>query len=159
MSKPWHEKPLWERVYLANDRIYLHAGKIIGHLGIDPFGFYDAAKKLADYDKLRYENAVRDLTVYARREASPPRYELHAQAKKVLKIIIGPAPDDPEYRRWWVDRLVSVCKAREQGTEPEFAAEPPVPPEPASPVQEAGSRPRKPARKAAAKKPTRKKAG
>ena len=33
MSKPWHEKPLWERVWLsAHSKTYLHAGKIIGEV-------------------------------------------------------------------------------------------------------------------------------
>jgi hypothetical protein len=107
MTKPWHEKPLWEKVYLG-DRVYLHAGQIIGHLGCTPTEFFEAAKKLPDSSQYRYENAVRDLTVYQAREASPPRYELTAQARKVLRIILGPAPADPEYRRWWEQRLVSV---------------------------------------------------
>jgi hypothetical protein len=47
MSKPWSEKPLWWRVYMSTSKAaYMNAGKIIGHLGTDPFSFYDAAKKL-----------------------------------------------------------------------------------------------------------------
>src|SRR5690242_17461046 len=72
MSKPWHEKPLWWKVFVDANEVYLHAGKIIGHLGCSPFEFFDAAKLLPDYNQHRYEHAVRDLTVYAKREASPP---------------------------------------------------------------------------------------
>lgn len=130
MAKPWDEKPLWWKCYMGtHSKVYLHAGRIIGHLGCGGFAFYDAAKLLPFYDKLRFENAVRDLTVYAKREQG--QYELHAQARKVLWIIIGPPPDHPEYVKWWTGRLVSVRKMREEGTEPEFAAEPPVPLEPA----------------------------
>jgi hypothetical protein len=131
MTKPWHEKPLWQKVFLAGDRIYLHAGRIIGHLGCSPFAFYDAAKQPPDYVQYRYENAVRDLTVYALREGSNPRYELTAAAKKVLRIILGPAPDDSEYASRWQSRLISVKQMRDEGKEPESAAEPPVPIEPA----------------------------
>ena len=66
----------------THSKVYLHAGRIIGHNGCGGFAFYDAAKLLPFYDKLRFENAVRDLTVYAKREQG--QYELHAQAKKVL---------------------------------------------------------------------------
>lgn len=126
MSKPWHEKPLWERVWLGpHSKAYLHAGRIIGHRTVNAFAFYDEAKKLPFYDKLRFENAVRELTVWEPRERG--EYVLHAQAKRVLRIIIGPAPDDPEYVAWWRGRLVSVRLARSEGTEPEFAVEPPVP--------------------------------
>ena len=152
MSKPWDEKPLWWKCYLGTHHsVYLHAGKIIGHLGIDPFGYYDAAKLLPDYDKLRYENAMRDLTVYSARETSPPHYVLHAQAKKVLRVILGPAPDDPGYAAWWRGRLASVRLAREEGTEPEFAVEPPVPLPDEEPKPKAA--PKK------AKRPTKRKAG
>ncbi|MCI0457786.1 MAG: hypothetical protein L0Z62_12530 [Gemmataceae bacterium] len=128
MSKPWQEKPLWERVWLGpHSRIYLHAAKIIGHRGCSPFEFFDAAKQLPFYNQYLFENAVRDLTVYAAREGSPPRYELHANARKLLWIILGPPPDHPEYVRWWTGRLISVRLMRQEGTEPEFAVEPPVP--------------------------------
>ena len=40
MAKPWDEKPLWWKVYMT-DSVYLHAGKIIGHLGCAPFEFFD----------------------------------------------------------------------------------------------------------------------
>jgi hypothetical protein len=126
MAKPWDEKPLWWKCYMdTHSKVYLHAGRIIGHLGCSGFAFYDAAKLLPFYDKLRFEKAVRDLTVYEKRERG--EYELHAHAKKVLWIIIGPPPDHPEYVKWWTGRLVSVRAMRAEGTEPEFAAEPPVP--------------------------------
>jgi len=135
------------------DLTFFNAGKIIGHLGCNPFDFFDAAKRLPDYNQYRYENAVRDLTVYARRETSPPRYELTDHARKVLRIIIGPAPDDPEYRRWWEGRLVSVRLAGEQEQPVEWAEEPPVPLEPAKEDPPAEPPPKK------AKRSTRKKAG
>jgi hypothetical protein len=63
------ETPLWENVYLGRwGRLYINAGKIIGHLGCGALAFFDAAKLLPDFDKYRYETAVRDLTVWARRE-------------------------------------------------------------------------------------------
>jgi hypothetical protein len=56
--------PLWEKVYLSRwSKVYINAGRIIGHLGCSAFAFFDAAKLLPDYDKHRYEAAVRDLTV------------------------------------------------------------------------------------------------
>jgi len=131
MSKPWSEQPLWWKVYCSDDRyVYLNAGKIIGHLGCSPFDFFDAAKKLPDYNQHRYECAVCDLTLYGPREASPPRYELTVTARELLRVILGPTPDDPEYRRWWELRLISVKLAREKGTPILWAEEPPVPLEP-----------------------------
>lgn len=127
MAKPWDQVPLWKKVFMADDEVYIHAGQIIGHKGCTPFEFYDAAKLLPDYNKLKYENAVRDLTVYSLREASPPRYELMPHARKVLWIILGPPPDHPEYVEWWKGRMISVRQMRAEGKEPEFATEPPVP--------------------------------
>jgi hypothetical protein len=123
------ETPLWEKVYLGRyGRVYINAGKIIGHLGCGAFAFFDAAKLLPDYDKYRYENAVRDLTVWAKHEQG--QYELHAAAKKILRIIIGPAPDDPEYAKWWRGRLISVEQMKRDGQPVEWAETPPVPLEP-----------------------------
>jgi hypothetical protein len=149
MTKPWSERPLWEKCWLGpHHKVYLHAGRIIGYAGCGGFAFYDAAKLLPNYDKLRYENAVRDLTVYAPRERGD--YELTAHAKKVLRVILGPAPDDPEYVTWWRGRMISVRMMRDEGTEPEFAAEPPVP-LPEEPAAEPPQPKKKPARKRAAK--------
>lgn len=151
MSKHWSERPLWEKAWLGpHGKIYLQAGKIIGHLGCTPFEFYDAAKALPDYDQYRYENAVRELTVYSAREGSPPRYELTATARKVLRIILGPAPDDPEYAAWWRGRLISVRQVREQGQLVEWAEEPPVSLPEEKPAEE-------PSKKPARKQRTRKK--
>jgi hypothetical protein len=147
------ETPLWEKVYLDRyGRVYINAGKIIGHLGCGAFAFFDAAKLLPDYDKYRYENAVRDLTVYTKREQG--QYELHAAAKKILRIIIGPAPDDPEYVKWWRGRLISVEQMKREGQPVEWAETPPVPLEPLEPEvkEEPPKSVKKPARKRAAKK-------
>jgi hypothetical protein len=141
------ETPLWEKVYLGRyGRVYVNAGKIIGHLGCGASAFFDAAKLLPDYDKYRYENAVRDLTVYAKREQG--QYELHTSAKKILRIIIGPAPDDPEYATWWRGRLVSVEQMKRDGQAVEWAESPPVPLEPEVKEEPAKKPPRKrPAKK------------
>ena len=50
MSKHWSERPLWEKAWLGpHGKSYLHAGKIIGHLGCTPSEFYHAAKSLPAY--------------------------------------------------------------------------------------------------------------
>jgi hypothetical protein len=138
------ETPLWEKVWLGRwSKTYLNAGKIIGHLGCSAFAFFDAAKLLPDYDKYRYENAVRDLTVYAKREQG--QYELHASAKKILRVILGPAPDDPEYAKWWRGRLISVEQTKRDGQPVEWAEAPPVPLEPQeAPEAEKPAKPKKP---------------
>src|SRR5262249_26617103 len=136
-----------------SSRVYLNAGKIIGHLGCTPAQFLAAAEKLPGYEKFRYENVARDLTVWERREQQG-RYELHATAKKVLRIIMGPAPDDPEYVKWWRGRLVSVEQMRRDGQAVEWAEAPPVPlPEEKPAKQEKPAKAKKPP----AKKPARKK--
>lgn len=130
MVKPWQERPLWERVWLGPfSKVYLNVGKLVGHLGCGGFSFWDRAKLLPGYDKYRYENALRDLTVYEKRERG--EYELTAKAKKVLRIIIGPSPDDPEYATWWRGRLISVEQMKRDGKPVEWAEVPPVPLEPA----------------------------
>lgn len=142
MSKPWIEKPLWEKCYLSpHGSVYLNAGSIIHHAGTTGFAFYDKAKLLPDWNKLLYENAVRDLTVFAPRERG--EYVLHATAKKVLRIVLGPAPDAPDYRSWWEARLVSVEMLRKEGKTVLWAAEPPVPIAPTAEPQEA-PKPKKP---------------
>jgi hypothetical protein len=140
------ETPLWRKVYLgAWSKVYINAGKIIGHLGCSAFAFFDVAKVLPDYDKYRYETAVRDLTVWAKREQG--QYELHTGAKRVLRIIIGPAPDDPEYVTWWRGRLIFVEQMKREGQPVQWAEAPPVPLE--SIEEPKAERPRKPrARKA-----------
>jgi hypothetical protein len=139
------ETPLWKKVYMGRwSTVYVNAGKIIGHLGCGAFAFYDAAKLLPEYDKYSYENAVRDLCVYAKREQG--QFELHATARKVLKVVLGPPPDSPEYAKWWEARLVSVRQMNEHGQPVEWAKEPPVPLAP----QEAPKKPQ--TKKTAAKK-------
>jgi hypothetical protein len=61
---------------------------------------------------------------------------LHATAKKVLKIIIGPAPDDPGYVTWWRGRLISVEQMKREGQKVEWAEAPPVPLPEAKPKEE-----------------------
>ena len=120
------ETPLREKVYQGPwSKTYISAAKIISHLGCSAFAFFDAAKLLPDYDKHRYECAARDLTVWVKREQG--EYELHASAKKVLRPILGPAPDDPDYVAWWRARLVSVEQMRRDGQPVEWAEAPPVP--------------------------------
>lgn len=148
MAKPWSEKPLWERAWLGpHSKVYLTVGKLVGHLGKSAFAFWDAAKLEPGYDKLRYENVLRDLTVWAKREQG--QYELHLSAKKILRIIIGPAPDAEDYASWWKARMVSVCKMREEGQPVEWAEAPPVPlPEDAATEKPAPRPRRKRAKKA-----------
>ncbi len=146
----YHQKSLVEKVYDGPwSKAYIHAGRIIGHLGCSGFAFYDEAKKLACYDKYHFENAVRDLCVYSKREQG--QYELTQAAKKVLRVIIGPSPDAPDYKSWWESRLVSVRKMKEEGQPVEWAEEPPVPlgPEEPAPGKPKARKPR--ARKAAKK--------
>jgi hypothetical protein len=127
------EKSLHDKVYLSGDRVYIHAGLIIGHAGCSAFQFFDAAKLQPSSDKLKYERAVRDLCVSEKRERG--EYELHAQAKKTLRIIIGPEPSDPCYAEWWRNRLISVRLEREQGRAVLWGHTPPVPLEPEKPAE------------------------
>jgi hypothetical protein len=120
--KPWHEKPLWQRVYMDDDGAYREAAKLIGYAGTTPTEFYDKAKKLPNYDKYRFENAVRDLTVYKLREPPTLRYELTPNARKICRVLLGCPPDDPDYKKWWTLRLISNPDA--------------VPPVPLEPPQE-----------------------
>jgi hypothetical protein len=46
---------------------------------------------------------------------------------KALRIILGPAPDDPEYVTWWRGRLISVEQMKRDGQPVEWAEAPPVP--------------------------------
>ena len=108
--------------------MYVNAGKIIGYLGRNAMAFYDEAKKMPDYDKYKYETAVRDLCVYTKREQG--QYELTSVAKKVLKVVLGPAPDAPDYRRYWESRFISLKDMKERGLTPMAAEVPPVPLDP-----------------------------
>ncbi len=140
-TKPWQERPLWEKVFIgSHSKTYITVGKIVGHPGCGAFAFWDAAKLMPGYDKVRFENALRDLTVYAKREQG--QYELHHSAKKVLRVIIGPAPDAADYASWWRARMVSVRKMREEGQPVEWADCPPVALEEA-PQEKSAPKPRK----------------
>lgn len=119
--KPWHEKPLHDKIYLESDGVYMDAIRIIGYAGTTPIAFYDAAKKLKNYEQYRYERAVADLTVYARRQPPILRLELTPKARKLARVILGAPPEDPLYREWWTARLLSNPDAQ-----------PPVPLEPAT---------------------------
>jgi hypothetical protein len=74
-----------------------------------------------------------------------------AIAKKILRVILGPAPEDPEYATWWRGRLISVGQMKRDGQPVEWAEAPPVPLEP----QEApeAEKPAKPRKWAARRKP------
>ncbi len=125
----YHQKDLWEKVFEGrHSEVYINAGRIIGHKSVNAFAFFDEAKRLKCYDKHWFENAVRELCVWTKREQGV--YELTLKAKKVLRVIIGPAPDDPGYEKWWQSRLVSVKDMKERGLPVEWAEEPPVPLEP-----------------------------
>jgi hypothetical protein len=144
------ETPLWEKVYLGRwSKTYINPGKVIGHLGCRAMAFFDEEKKLPGYDKHRYECAVRDLTVWSKREQG--EYELTATAKKVLRVIIGPAPDVPDYASWWMGRLISVEQTKREGQPVEWAEAPPVPLPGDGPKAEA-----EPAKKRARKKTAKK---
>jgi hypothetical protein len=145
--KPWQEQPLWWKLYMREDGVYAAAARIIGYLGCSPFEFYDAAKLLPNYDKYKFENAVRDLTVYTMREGPNPRYELHKTARKACRVIFGCPPEDPDYKRWWESRLISVRMMREAGEAVTHAAEPPVPFDPTpEPSKNGKAKPKKQAK-------------
>ena len=135
------------------DRVYLHAARIVGYGGCSPIAYFDAAKKLPNYDKRKFERAMEELTSWKARQPPTLRLELTAQARKIVRPILGPPPEDPEYRVWWRRRHVSVLAMREEGRKVEWAEEPPVPL--AEPKK---APPKKPASKAAPKKPAKKRA-
>src|SRR4051812_29584437 len=125
-KKPWDQDLIWYKCFLGKHfKVYLNAGKIIGHARVSAFSCYDAAKLLPNFDKRWYETAVNDLTIYDPRTRG--EYELPANAKKVLRIILGPEPSDPEYAAWWRLRLISVEQMKRDGLPVEWAEAPPVP--------------------------------
>lgn len=130
------EKPLWEKAFLgAWSKSYIRAVQVIGYKGCTIAEYDRAAAKLPDHDKWRYESIARELTGWQKREQEK-RYELNPTARKVFRIILGPAPEDPEYASWWKARLVSVRDMRERGLPVEWAEEPPVPLEEEKPRKE-----------------------
>lgn len=145
LSKPWSERPLWQRVFLSEDRVYLEAAKIVGLLGCGISEFWDRAKKIPNYDKYRVENAVNALTDFKLRQPPILKLELTPHARKVCRVFLGPEPKSPEYAAWWSARLVSVALHRERGWPVTHAEAPPVPLEPATkpPAKPRARKPRK----------------
>jgi hypothetical protein len=94
------KKELWRLIYMG-DGVHLHAARIIGYAGCTPFGFYDAAKLLPNYDQRKFQLAMEDLTSYHKRTGSDPRYEFNAEARKAVRALLGPPPDDPSYEQYW----------------------------------------------------------
>ena len=94
------KKELWRLIYVR-DSAHLHAARIIGYAGCTPFAFWDAAKLLPHYDQRKFNDAMLDLTRYHKREGSDPRYELTAEARKAVRALLGPPPEDPSYAAYW----------------------------------------------------------
>ena len=149
------QKELWQKVHRDADRVDLHAARIVGYGGCSPIAYYDAARKLPNYDHRKYERAVEELTSYGQRIVPVPRLVFTRQARKIVRPILGPPPEDPEYRVWWRRRHVSVLAMREDGQEVLWADEPPAPlqtkKEPEKPKK-------KPTGKAPPKEPAKKRA-
>jgi hypothetical protein len=148
MTKPWHERPLWERLYLADDPTYRDVAVLIGHAGISRKDFWHRAAKAPGFSKWKYETAVGHLTGLRPDAEDNDVYQLTGGARAACRLLLGPPPDDPEYRRWWGARLVSVREMQAAGVEPTHAAAPPVPWE-----DEAPAAPAKAKKGAGAKKP------
>jgi len=98
------KKELWRLIYMG-DGSHLHAARIIGYAGCTPFAFWDAAKLLPTYDKRKFEDAMCDLTSYHKRNGSDPRYELTAEARKAVRALLGPPPEDPEFAAYWAKEV------------------------------------------------------
>ena len=112
------EMSLLEKLYFREE--YWQAARIIGYAGIEPFGFWDAAKKLACYNQAKFQRAMYDLTRYDRREASPPRYEFTAPVRKYVFMLLGPAPEDED----WYYRHPDGTPMERPTKKPEKPAEP-----------------------------------
>jgi hypothetical protein len=94
---------------LYRERALSEAARIIGYGGVEPFAFWDQAKALKievdgkavpflgderpSRTKQEVLNAVYDLTRADRREASPPHYELTAEARKACFGLLGAPPE------------------------------------------------------------------
>ena len=100
------KKELWRLIYMGQDRVYMHAARIIGYAGCSGFEFYDAAKLLPNYDQRKYQCAMEDLTSYHKRNGSDPRYELNAEARKAVKALLGPPPESPEFAEYWASEIM-----------------------------------------------------
>lgn len=101
MSKPWHDRPLHERLYDGRSHALRTAARILGYAGRRPIEFHDIARSLPGYDRIDYERAVRDLTDWRKREAPTPRYELSDEARKAVRLLLGPRPEDPAFADYW----------------------------------------------------------
>ena len=89
-------RQLWERLYF--DAAYTETARLIGYAGIDQSAFWQAAQALSEkHGKSLMMAAVYDLTRYDKREATPSRYELTAEARKWCWGILGPPPDHPDH--------------------------------------------------------------
>ena len=82
MTRP----PLYLRLYFQ--RPLFETASLIGYAGIEPFAFWDQAKKLG-IPTQQLQNAVYGLTRADRREASPPRYELREDVKQLCWLPAG----------------------------------------------------------------------
>jgi hypothetical protein len=80
---------------LYSDPAYIQTAHIIGYGGCGPFEFWDAAKHLPCDHQGEFRDAMFDLTRTDRREASPPRYELREDVKKLCWQLLGPPPGHP----------------------------------------------------------------
>lgn len=105
---------------------YVEAIRILGYEGAEPFTFWDAAKKTGvDVGKMR--TALFDITRADRREASPPRYELTEDVKKLAFGLLGFPPGHPDYDPERQKKHIEELMGEEEG--------------------EAQEKPKKPARK------------
>jgi hypothetical protein len=102
---------LLNRLYF--DSVYTEAARIIGYGGCGPFEFWDRAKQSPDYKQGKFQSAMFDLTRADRREASPPRYELREDIKKLCWQLLGPPPGHP--LREEMDRAKELSAEAEQG--------------------------------------------
>jgi hypothetical protein len=85
-------KNLSWRLYF--ERPIYEAARIIGYARCSPSDFWDKAKQLG-IPQGRLHKAVYDLTRADKQEASPPRYELAAEARQTCYQRLGPAPEHP----------------------------------------------------------------
>ncbi len=91
------ERPLWDLLFF--EPAFYEAARIIGYAGIEPFAFWDKAKELGLIEQLgkaQLQQAVEKLTLWNKREQSPPRYEFTREARKWMFQLLGPAPEHPD---------------------------------------------------------------
>jgi hypothetical protein len=105
------KRELWRLIYVSDDRVHLLAARIIGYAGCTPSEFWAAAKKLPNYDQQAFDVAVRELTRFDRRECDAPRYELCAEGRLAVRVLLGPAPEDAEHASYWAKDIVQAGMA------------------------------------------------